>query len=622
VDEAVVATVTATYEGMTATASVTVEPPPEVTLESIALAPADATVSEGDAVTYGLTATYSDGSTAPVTPDAISVDPESAGAFVGSVFTAGTVDEAVVATVTATYDGMTATATVTVNPPAPPEPASLDLDPAEDDQGVATATGVSAGDAIPVEVYIRDAVDMAGFDVHMTFDPTAVEVVPIGFLQPPGRSDLPGAVTENMEVGDGTLTLSVGTFPPITTPGNGFSGDGLLCILNFNVLGGFAEESEIALTSVVVKHPDPGAPKDYLYPTDVGVTLMAGVVEPPVLESIALTPANVTLDPGDVQTYTLTATYSDGSQKAKAPDSITVDPETAGTFVGSEFRAGAVEETVVATVTATYEGLTATATVTVTVGPVREVASLTLTPDVSQVWLPSVDGGDELDGSRGERTFEAVAADEVGLPVGGVTVTWVVENTGDVEAWVVGGGLVPDVELPAPVPAGESLTIETVADADGQASITLDSDPLPEGALSSTVRITASVDGFTESVMLSWQRATPVELASFKGSLSKEGIVLWWAAASQTNNYGWDIYRSVDGTDFAKIGFVKGAGTTVDLLSYAFTDSGLPSGKVARYYLRQINTDGTAGDSPTISVNLPSTAVRGENWGELKSQFR
>jgi hypothetical protein len=485
---------------------------------------------------------------------------------------------------------------------------------------VTTATGVSAGDVIPVEVYISDAVDMAGFAVYMTFDPTAVEVVPIDRFQALGRSDLSGALSEGTVVEDGTLTLNVGTFPPITTPGNGFSGDGLLCILNFNVLDGFAEESEIALTGVVVKHPD--GTRDRLDLTDVGVTLMAGVVEPPVLQSIALTPANVTLDPGDVQTYTLTATYSDGSQKAKAPDTIAVEPETAGTFVGSAFTAGAVEETVVATVTATYEGLTATATVTVTVGPVREVASLTLTPDVSQVWLPSVDGGDVLDGSRGERTFEAVAADEIGAPVGGVTVTWVVENTGDVEASVVGGGLTPSVELPAPVPAGESLTIETIADADGQASITLDSDPLPEGALSSTVKITASADGFAASVMLSWQRATPVELASFKGSLSKEGIVLWWAAASQTNNYGWDIYRSVDGTDFAKIGFVKGAGTTVDLLSYAFTDSGLPSGKVARYYLRQINTDGTAGDSPTISVNLPSTAVRGENWGELKSQFR
>jgi hypothetical protein len=261
-----------------------------------------------------------------------------------------------------------------------------------------------------------------------------------------------------------------------------------------------------------------------------------------------------------------------------------------------------------------------------TVGDIVGTASVTVEPpqpgsvDLVQgdkIMLTSKEGqGNAADGSRGEAKYELLVMDQAGERLGGATVTWTVENMGSEDASVVKAEHPPvSIEIPVQVPAGASVEFTTTANASGHVYITLDSENTTK------VKITGAADGVSDAAMLSWQMAVPVELASFVGSLSKEGVALRWVAASQTNNYGWYIYRAVDRSEFARIGFVEGAGTTGEAKSYAFTDTDLPSGKVAAYYLRQINTDGTAGDSPTISVNLPLTAVKGENWGALKARF-
>ncbi len=54
----------------------------------------------------------------------------------------------------------------------------------------------------------------------------------------------------------------------------------------------------------------------------------------------------------------------------------------------------------------------------------------------------------------------------------------------------------------------------------------------------------------------------PVELTSFSASVFVNSIKLEWNTATETNNFGFDVERSADGSDFHKIGFVGGNGTT------------------------------------------------------------
>ncbi|MGG3741987.1 leucine-rich repeat domain-containing protein, partial [Paenibacillus chibensis] len=118
--------VTATWSGMTGTASLTVTAapvtPPPVTLQSITVTPATATIQVGETQQYRAKANYSDGSSTDITnvaawtlgdPTKASID--ASGLATGTA--AGTTD------VTATWSGMTGTASLTVTAaPVTPTP--------------------------------------------------------------------------------------------------------------------------------------------------------------------------------------------------------------------------------------------------------------------------------------------------------------------------------------------------------------------------------------------------------------------------------------------------------------------------------------------------------------------
>jgi len=97
----------------------------------------------------------------------------------------------------------------------------------------------------------------------------------------------------------------------------------------------------------------------------------------------------------------------------------------------------------------------------------------------------------------------------------------------------------------------------------------------------------------------------PVELTSFTASTSKDGVVLNWSTASETNNHGFEIERSNNGQDFFRVGFVKGMGTSTETNNYAFVDKIEYSGERTFYYrLRQVDFNGTSEYSEIISVEL------------------
>jgi photosystem II stability/assembly factor-like uncharacterized protein len=84
----------------------------------------------------------------------------------------------------------------------------------------------------------------------------------------------------------------------------------------------------------------------------------------------------------------------------------------------------------------------------------------------------------------------------------------------------------------------------------------------------------------------------PVELVSFNADVWSGNVTLSWSTASEVNNFGFEVQRSIDNTDFLTIGFVNGYGTTTELNDYTYTDQNVTPGKYY-YRLKQVDFDGT-----------------------------
>jgi hypothetical protein len=63
-----------------------------------------------------------------------------------------------------------------------------------------------------------------------------------------------------------------------------------------------------------------------------------------------------------------------------------------------------------------------------------------------------------------------------------------------------------------------------------------------------------------------------VELTSSSGETTSKGKHLHWQTASEENNKGFDIERSIDGKNWETIDFVQGNGTTLMTQDYTYID--------------------------------------------------
>ena len=94
----------------------------------------------------------------------------------------------------------------------------------------------------------------------------------------------------------------------------------------------------------------------------------------------------------------------------------------------------------------------------------------------------------------------------------------------------------------------------------------------------------------------------PVELMYFSAQIDGDDALLRWATATEHNNEGFEVQRSVNGNRFEKIGWVEGHGTSEMMHQYAFEDRDLLFG-VYYYRLRQVDFDGDFEFSEVRSVN-------------------
>jgi hypothetical protein len=103
--------------------------------------------------------------------------------------------------------------------------------------------------------------------------------------------------------------------------------------------------------------------------------------------------------------------------------------------------------------------------------------------------------------------------------------------------------------------------------------------------------------------------ALPVELTSFTSTKGNDGtILLKWITATEVNNYGFEIEKTVISnqqavTSWKKIDFVEGAGTTNVPKKYSYSDKNLSAGKYS-YRLKQIDRDGKFEYSQSVEVTV------------------
>ena len=95
----------------------------------------------------------------------------------------------------------------------------------------------------------------------------------------------------------------------------------------------------------------------------------------------------------------------------------------------------------------------------------------------------------------------------------------------------------------------------------------------------------------------------PVELTSFAAIVNENDAVLSWSTATETNNMGFEVQRSSNGSDYSRIAFVEGHGTVSEAQNYSFTDQNLEVGTYT-YRLKQIDFDGTSEFSNAVEVEI------------------
>ena len=110
----------------------------------------------------------------------------------------------------------------------------------------------------------------------------------------------------------------------------------------------------------------------------------------------------------------------------------------------------------------------------------------------------------------------------------------------------------------------------------------------------------------------------PVELQSFTAENISDDVSLKWTTATETNNRGFEVQRSVRKDFFGEIGnqrseswvnigFVGGYGTSSEVHSYKFLDTNLKAGKYS-YRLKQIDFDGSYHYSNIAEVEVTGPA--------------
>ena len=107
----------------------------------------------------------------------------------------------------------------------------------------------------------------------------------------------------------------------------------------------------------------------------------------------------------------------------------------------------------------------------------------------------------------------------------------------------------------------------------------------------------------------------PITLLNLSATPAARKVTLHWSTSSEANNRGFDVQRSVDGSNWTKIGFVPGIGTSSMTTNYSYPDDNLESRKYY-YRLNQWDIDGRSKYSVIVTATVGSKGeyVLGQNY--------
>jgi hypothetical protein len=123
----------------------------------------------------------------------------------------------------------------------------------------------------------------------------------------------------------------------------------------------------------------------------------------------------------------------------------------------------------------------------------------------------------------------------------------------------------------------------------------------PTGA--SFTQTKTGINTFSPFAVEDIKESLPIELLFFEAyRLNKNNVQLDWATESETNNEGFEVERMLDSeTEFSKIDWVDGFGTTTNVINYSLNDVN-PHQGISYYRLKQLDFDGSFSYSPVRAV--------------------
>jgi len=129
--------------------------------------------------------------------------------------------------------------------------------------------------------------------------------------------------------------------------------------------------------------------------------------------------------------------------------------------------------------------------------------------------------------------------------------------------------------------------------------------------------LTAMVNSFSEFATSDDESTLPVELIEFNGEIesSTDRVLLTWSTATEKENFGFFVNRAfipldelnsggIQDTVWTEIGFVEGAGTTLERQDYRFIDSDIDQAGKYLYQLKQVDFGGLSEYFGPVEVEL------------------
>lgn len=126
---------------------------------------------------------------------------------------------------------------------------------------------------------------------------------------------------------------------------------------------------------------------------------------------------------------------------------------------------------------------------------------------------------------------------------------------------------------------------------------------VPTADQSTSTKVIGNLNGDINTMAVaSVNTPLPVSWLSFSGKLNSNGVLLQWVTASELNSSHFDVERSGNGTNFAKISSVQAAGHSTTKKAYEYLDA-TPLPKQSWYRLKQVDLDGKYSYSSILPIS-------------------